>query len=94
MPFIIVGGAVPQLSTAVGTVEQAGEHTHDAGPGGPAAVLAKVLDKGKCLPVNDSGMGVGEHFPFLLRPVQLRLLLERLPESTEVHCIAHVFLPV
>ena len=94
LPLVVVGGAVPQLTAAVGAVEKPGEHTHDACPCGPAAVLAEGLNKGESLPVNDSGVGIGEDFPFLLRLFKTFLQLEGLPVRTEIHRVSGVLLPV
>ena len=94
LPLVVVGGAVSQLAPAVGAVEQPGEHTHNACPCGPAAVLAEGLDKGKGFPINDGGVGVRKYFPILLRPVQLLFLLERLAAGTEIDSIAYILLPV
>ena len=94
LPLVVVGGAVTQLAPTVGAVEKSGEHTHNARPRGPAAVLAEVLNKGKGFPVNDGGVGVREDFPFLLGFVQPLLLLKGLAERAKIHCIAHIFLAV
>ena len=56
---------VVQFFSAVGTEQQPGEHTDNAPFCGSAAVLAKILNKGKGFPVNDGGVGVRKHFPFL-----------------------------
>ena len=60
LPLVVVGGAIPHLTAAVGAVEHAGKHTHNARPRGPAAVLAEVLNEGKGFPVDDGGVGIGE----------------------------------
>ena len=94
LPLVVVGGAVSQLTATVGTVEKPGEHTDNARPCGPAAVLAEVLNKSKSLPVNDGRVGAREDFPFLLGLVQPLFLLKRLAERTKIYCVAHIFLPV
>ena len=94
LPLVVVGGAVPQLAAAVGTIEQPGKHTDNAGFCGPAAVLAEILDEGEGLPVDDGGVRIGKHLPFLLGPLQPLLLLEGSAERAEIHRVAGVLLPV
>lgn len=94
LPLVVVGGAVPQLTAAVGAVEQLGEHTDNAGFRGPAAVLAKVLDEYEGFPVDDGGVRIRKHLQFLLGPVHPLLLLEGSAERAKIHRVTGVLLPV
>ena len=60
LSLVVVGATVIQLLAAVGAVEQARKHTHDAGTIWSAAVLPEVLDESESFPVNDGGVSVGE----------------------------------
>ena len=90
--FVVVGGAVIQFLAAVGTVEEAGEGTDDPGFGRSAPVLSKLLHQLERLPVDDCRVGIREHLPFLLRSVDLLLVLEGTGRIPEVDCVAAVFL--
>ena len=55
--LVVISGAIPQLTAAVGTIEQPGKHTDNAGFCGPAAVLAKEnIKKVECLEYPELGM--------------------------------------
>ena len=92
LPLVIVGGSIIQLFAAVGTVEEAGEGTDDPGFGRSAPVLSKLLHQLERLPVDDCRVGIREHLPFLLRSVDLLLVLEGTGRIPEVDCVAAVFL--
>jgi hypothetical protein len=69
-PFIVVAATIIQLFSTVSAIQHPGKHTDDTAFCGPVAMLAKVLNEFKCLPVNDGRVGIRKDFPFLSRLVQ------------------------
>ena len=89
--LVVVAGAVIQLSTAVRTARNAGEHVTLAGSRGTSLVLANLLHTGEGICVDDRLMGILEDMPFLRRILDLLLtLVGRLPRF-EIDHVTEVF---
>ena len=83
-----------QLTSAIRTVEQAGEHGHFPHPGWASFSGTDFLDDLKGFFVNDSLMGIFKDFPLIGAVVDRLVMLIRFHMGLEIHRMPQIIHPV
>ena len=89
--FKTVARTVVQFPTAIGTVDETGEHIALACSGGSALVFAKLLHTGESIFVNNGFMGILENLPLIGRVFEFLFALVRLLAGFEIDHVTKVF---